>query len=167
MNRAIREIVQYRCLGRAEILQKKFENMSNETQRAMTHMGFYCKRWLGVRLGWIDTILIIVAYSVPNVVLFVLSEYRQLSILEMALAISWSLKLVGYFNTFINSVVRVHSAIVSFGRIEYYLTKVKTEATNKRPLAVSYEGKSSALKLVNVSKKFGNREVIKNVNLKV
>jgi ABC-type multidrug transport system fused ATPase/permease subunit len=31
MNRAITEIVQYRCLGHAEILQRKFENMSNET----------------------------------------------------------------------------------------------------------------------------------------
>ena len=133
----------------------------------MTHMGFYCKRWLGVRLGWIDTVLIIVAYSVPNVVLFVLNEYRQLSILEMALAISWSLKLVGYFNTFINSIVRIHSAIVSFGRLEFYLKKVKTEPTNKRPLAVSYEGKAPALKLTNVSKKFGSREVIKNINLEI
>jgi ABC-type multidrug transport system fused ATPase/permease subunit len=130
-------------------------------------MGFYCKRWLGVRLGWINTVLIIVAYSVPNIVLFVLNEYRQLSILEMALAISWSLKLVGYFNTFINSIVRIHSAIVSFGRIEYYLTKVKTEATDKRPLAVSYEGKAPALKLIQVSKKFGNRQVVKNVNFSV
>lgn len=31
MNRAIREIVQYRCLGKIDLLQKKFENMSNET----------------------------------------------------------------------------------------------------------------------------------------
>lgn len=31
MNRAIREIAQYRCLGKIDLLQKKFENMSNET----------------------------------------------------------------------------------------------------------------------------------------
>lgn len=121
--------------------------MSNETQRAMTHMGFYCSRWLGVRLGWINTVLIIVAYSVPNIFIFWLDEYRKLSLLEIALAISWSLKLVGYFNTFINSIVRINKAIVSFGRIEYYLKKVETEPTNKMLLSVNCQGEGPALRL--------------------
>lgn len=120
-----------------------------------------------MRLGWIDTVLIMVAYCMPIFILFVLDDYLHLSIFEMALAISLSLKLVGSFNTFISSTVRLQQAIVSFGRIEFFLENVQTESIHRKPFNLRKNGNVPVLRLTNVEKMFGTRQVINKVNLEM
>ena len=51
-----------------KMLEIQFQKRANEMQRAMTHLGFFCKRWLGVRTGWVNTILIMIAYFTPFII---------------------------------------------------------------------------------------------------
>jgi len=58
MNLTIEEIFKYRVMNKESILEKKFDYTTNQMQRAMSHVGMCCKRWIGVRLGWVNTFLL-------------------------------------------------------------------------------------------------------------
>lgn len=167
MNQTINEAVQYRSLRTSRLLEKRFLSLTNEMQRAMTHYGFYCGRWIGVRLGWIYTVLIIMAYTVPILFVFSLKNVTSLSLLEIALAISWSLKLVGFFDTMIKSTMRVHKNVVSFGRAENYIKKVETEPTLRKPRIPDIEKIQNVVDIQNLNKSFGTRKVLSDINLKI
>lgn len=87
-----------------------------------------------MRIIIVNTSLIFVAYLIPNIIVFYLQGRFNRSLLEFALAISWSLKIVNYFNTFIRSITNVYTEIVSFGRLEYFLTHYQSEEVGKKKL---------------------------------
>lgn len=88
--------------------------------------------------------------------------------MEFALAISWSLKIVTYFNTFISSITNVYTEIVSFGRLEYFLDNYQSEERHKKKLySLNYERNEYAIKMDNVDLTFQSRKVLSGVNLHV
>ena len=119
-----------------------------------------------MRMIIINATLIVVAYAIPNVIVFYLQGKFNKSLLEFALAISWSLKIVGYANSFINSIVAVYTEIVSFGRLEFFLKNRKIEETEKKKL-YSLSRKLSVYDAVvkRVHLNLAGRSVIEDFNL--
>lgn len=161
------EIFEYRVMMCEHILENKFQNTSNEMQRAMTHLGFYCKRWLGVRVGFINTILIFQAYMTPIIFEIFFHQYIDLSLLELALVISWSLKLVGYLTSLINCMVSVFNNIVSFGRIEYFLNELKTEKLDALKYKPKIENINYMIYMDKISVTLGNRKILDEITFKM
>lgn len=161
------EIFEYRVMKCDRIIEKRFQSTSNEMQRAMTHLGFYCKRWLGVKVGITNTVLIFQAYMIPIIVVVFFHSYINLSALELALVISWSLKLVGYLTTLVNCTVSVFNNIVSYGRMEHFLKEVKTEKIDNLKFRPKIENVNYIVYLDKISVTLGKREVLKNISLKI
>lgn len=124
---SIEEMLHYRTQGKVFLLKESYYKATDEMQRAMSHLGFFSKRWLGMRMMISESALIAVAYLIPNFIIFYLGEAFSKSLLQFALAISWSLKIVGHFNLVVSSVFSIFAQIVSFGRLEHFLERVQIE----------------------------------------
>ena len=170
LNQTMDQIFMYRVMSADSIMHRKFKNINNEMQRAMTHLGFYCLRWLGVRLGWVNITLIFTAYFIPIVLVVFLSDLNfELSKFELGLAISWSLKLVGFLTTAANNYVKTQIDVVSYGRMHHFLHEVETQedSHDKFSLEGPNRGDQPTLLLENISLKFGKRKVLNKINLRI
>lgn len=78
-NSAIFEMPQYRFLKKESILRDKFCRTSDEMQRSLSHFGFISKRWLGIRIGLINSTLIFTGYIFSIFYVFWYGEIFQLS----------------------------------------------------------------------------------------
>lgn len=96
----------------------------------MTHLGFFCKRWLGVRQGYVNTLLIMTGYFTPYIIAVFFDNTISLTFFEISLAISWSLKLVGYLNTMTNRYINIYDRIISYARMEYFMNRARLECTD-------------------------------------
>ena len=164
----INEINKYRLLNKMDILEKQFCITSNEMQRAVSHLGYVAKRWLGIRMIPISTTLMVVAYLIPNIIVFYMQGAFQKSLLEFALAISWSLKLVTYFTSLVSSVLQTYSEIVSFGRLEYLLENLDREETSKKRLqGVRRKDTSCAVVMKRINLTLADRLILKDINLAI
>ena len=76
--------------------------MTDEMQRAMSHYYFFSRRWLGIRLGIIYTVIIVIGYLLPILFIVLLDNYFfEVSTLNLAISFSWNLKVVNFLNAFI------------------------------------------------------------------
>ena len=114
-------------MKKTNILRDKFRDSTDEMQRSLSHFAFFSKRWLGLRLGLVNSVLMVVGYIMPIFYLIFLDSYITLSTLSIALSFTWSLKIVQYFNTLVNNIAQLHADIVSYGRLSNYSANAKTE----------------------------------------
>lgn len=124
---SINNMNNYRALHKVEILDKKFEKAADDALRVAGHLGAKSMRWIGMRVMIIEILFIAVAYSIPIVIVEYLKGSFHRSTVEFAFAISWSLKIIGYFNQVIGSVIGLMINIVCFGRIQNFLKTVHLE----------------------------------------
>ena len=109
-----------RILGGTSMLEKSFANQANELQRAISHLGFFSKRWFGARMAFVYAFLTFFAYFVPVCYLYFLDDFQPRSMLEYALAFSWSLKLPSYLESMVTGYLETFLEIASFGRMENF-----------------------------------------------
>ena len=169
LNQTMDQVFMYRVMNADSIMHKKFKTVTNEMQRAMTHLGFYCLRWLGVRLGWINITLIFTAYFLPIVMVVFLSDLNfELSKFELGLAISWSLKLVGFLTTAVNNYVKTQIDVVSYGRMHHFLKEVETEEDGFEPFDPQVEDLDRLpLMMEGIDMSYGDRKFLNDINMKV
>lgn len=167
-NEAVAESYKYRMLAKPNILQEKFEHASDNMQRAMTHFGFFSNRWMGVRMGAIHTALIVVGYLLPVFFLILLKDYITLSTFAIAIAHTWSLKIVNYLSAFITSTINLHSEVVSYGRLRHFYHNADSEIKDKHNITneeVKYCDYICDIRDVDLS--LGRRKVLSNINLQI
>lgn len=166
-NLTIEEIFDYRVIGNEKMLEILFQKRSNEMQRAMTHLGFFCKRWLGVRQGYVNTLLIMTGYFTPYIIAVFFDNTISLTFFEISLAISWSLKLVGYLNTMTNRYINIYDRIISYARMEYFMNRARLERTDAEKFDPELEKINVIAKLNKIQLTLAKKKILQNIDLKV
>lgn len=166
-NLTIEEIFDYRVMKNEKILENLFQKGSNEMQRAMTHLGFFCKRWLGVRQGWVNTVLIMTGYFTPFFIGVFFDDQIPLTFFQISLSISWSLKLVGFLTTMVNRYINVYDRIISYARMKYFMKRARLERTDADPYEPELDKLKIVAKLRQIDLTLNKKKILKNINLKV
>ena len=117
----------YRLMHKQSFLDHKFYKNTDELQRAMTHFNFFSRRWLGIRLSIANAALMFINYFFPILFIIILKDWITLSSLQVALSLTWSLRIMSHFNALVRFNVDLHLDIVSYGRLKVFAEKVKTE----------------------------------------
>ena len=117
----------YRLMHKQHLLDDKFFKNTDDLQRAATHFNFFSRRWLGIRLSMANAALMFINYFFPILFIIILKNWITLSSLQIALSLTWSLRIMSHFNSLVRFGVELHLDIVSYGRLKVFAEKVKTE----------------------------------------
>lgn len=166
-NIAINEMLSYRLLRKEHLIYNKFYATSDELQRAITHFHFYAKRWLGVRLGLINSILISAGYFMPITVVYLFSGLKQLTPLEVALSFIWSLKIVDFVNRFIKIYLALICDIVSCARMVHFCDKAKVERSSNVVVSQGQLRIEDICKAKNLKLTLGKHLLIQNISIDI
>lgn len=166
-NETIGEIFKYRLLQKTNLIQEKFDLATDEMQRSLTHFAFFSKRWLGIRIGFVNTALILCGYLLPIFIVIFLKGVVNVSTFEIAISSMWSLKIVELVNTFIRNLVELHSQIISFGRLDHFEAEAVTERSIGLCVSTDRELPNEICKISKGNLVIGQREVLKDVNFKL
>lgn len=99
------EMYKYRLLRKEKLLRDKFMVSVDLMQRSMSHFGNMSKRWIGVRIGLLNALLVFTAYFLSIVCVLRLDSIYHLSNLEIAIAFTWSLKVVAHVDVLFTNLV--------------------------------------------------------------
>jgi ABC-type multidrug transport system fused ATPase/permease subunit len=111
----------YRIMRKGILLRNRFIRVSNQLERVRIHVDYYSHRWLGIRLMTINVTIVFFCYLLPAIIVLYLQDtIFHRTIIELYMAIIWSLKFTYYLQHGLESMVQVLDDEVSFGRIEHY-----------------------------------------------
>lgn len=122
-NETLEEALSFRVIGKLDILENKFKATSDQLQRVITHLNFYSKRWLGIRLGIVYSISTAFVYLIPVIHVYFLNEIFDRDLLQYALGVSWGLKLLGSLESSLFMFLEAYIQTASFGRLEHFSLK--------------------------------------------
>lgn len=156
----------YRIMKKGILLRNRFIRVSNQLERVRIHVDYYSHRWLGVRLMIINVVVIFLCYLVPTIIVLYLEDtWFKRTIIELYLAIIWSLKFTYYLQHMLESMIQVLDDEVSFGRIEHYLKNAKVECRPTYLKEPNYY--SHAIDIRNLNCSMANRKILDNFGLKI
>lgn len=116
----------------------------------------------------IEILFIAVAYCIPIVIVEYLKGSFHRTTVEFAFAITWSLKIIGYFNKVIHNIINLMINIVSFGRIDNFLHKVKMEDHRNAKTAFDAQAPHRfAIEMEKVTLYMCERPVVKDVSINI
>jgi len=115
------ESIHYRGLCCLDDIQDKFFTYSDKFQMYSTYINMISERWLRVRLGGLQAILILITFCLPLILPEYLPNYYHRTGWKFALAISWNLKLLNQLTSFILFYSKAVQDTISLGRIIEFL----------------------------------------------
>lgn len=164
---AVQHMINFRAMGKLDILDEGFCEATDELQRSLGHYGFMSKRWLAMRVMIVKTLLIISAYTIPIIIVFYLKGYFHKPLLEFAMAISWSFKSIDNFNAINGCFLNLIGLIINFTVIQNLTENIETETHTEDKRIVAGPMKQFIMELRNVNVSLGGRKILNGVNLKV
>ena len=167
--RAMNDATHFRSLSMLQLLQERFFDASDEFQRMTTHLSFFSQRWLGIRLMYLQGLMILVAYALPFLIKEYASELFFKQQWQFALAITWSGKIIDHSTNLIHSFSKTVHQTISVGRMLNYLKHDYIEEENDKEVEpIEFENQFEyPIQLEGVSLKLGKRMVLDNINLRV
>lgn len=187
-NRAMTDVLNYRSLCMLKALRDDFFQTSDSFQVIASHINNFSKRWLGMKIALLKTALLAVPVLLTLAMKIFVPEFTERSSWRLALALTWSIKLVDNLELFIWQFTHAILLAVSVGRVLTYSRhpdiewKQKDKDRIKEHKWISQEGEeidvpssSRGLKphqkyifsIQNLSLKLGGREVLKNISIKI
>jgi|GEM_PF-5043641 len=146
------------------LLRNRFIRVSNQLERVRIHVDYYSHRWLGIRLMTINVLVIFLSYSIPTIIVLYLGHTAfHRTIIELYLAIIWSLKFTYYLQHGLESLIEVLDDEVSYGRIEHYLKNSCLEKSNS--LEVFPDDYKFAINIQRLNCSINQRKILDNLNL--
>lgn len=173
--KAMNDAIHYRELSMIPKLSERFFNLSDKFQTFATHMNNFSQRWLGMRILLIRITTMILALAIP----WILHTYSGGMYLqkkwELALAITWSIKLLESIGSWMQDYTNTLHMIISVGRILEYTQHTDVEWDEKKSFEVLKmpnkqiisQDAPFAIEAKNVSLKFGQHSIINNLTLRV
>jgi ABC-type multidrug transport system fused ATPase/permease subunit len=106
-------------------------------------------------------------YFTPFIIGVFFDDVIQLTFFEISLAISWSLKLVGYLNTMVNRYINIYDRIISYARMEYFMHRARLERTDAEKFEPSLDQLDIVAKLRNIQLTLNKKKQLEKIDLKV
>lgn len=154
----------YRVMRKGILLRNRFIRVSNQLERVRIHVDYYSHRWLGIRLMIINVLVIFFCYLTPTIIVLYLSDtIFHRTIIELFMAIIWSLKLTYYLQHGLEAMIQVLDDEVSYGRIEHYLKNAKVESRHdlvKNPNSFKF-----AISIHNLNCSMAQRKILDNFSM--
>ena len=123
--------VYMRSSGNLKYLERKYMEANNNFQMNVTNVGNFSQRWIGIRLAYISTLLVLTSFCYPMMPIDSV-EFLSVDVYQIGLGITWSLKTIKYLKKFIRSNSLVFSNMISISRLyEYAKTKDSMEGRFK------------------------------------
>ena len=131
--RSAQDSLNYRMLCMLREARHIFYKATDDYQRVATHLNNYSKRWLGMKLVKIKVMFIFISFLAPFLVIKITSgRYLLTEEWEMALVITWSIKLIDHYTTFIEEYTSCVSHLISVGRLFNYMSHNQLEWIDKK-----------------------------------
>ena len=118
-----------RSTGNINFLKRRFIRQNDSFQQCTTHVTNFLQRWIGMRLTYIGTSLVLSGFAYPIMASFARDFFFQ-AVWKIAFSMAWSFKTVKYLKRFIRSVSLVFSNMISISRLYEYVETVDDVETN-------------------------------------
>lgn len=165
----IEKMLEYRCSHIDNILTSNFEESQGQLTIDNKNLLNYSSRWLGMKKMKITCILILFAYSMPALIQIFLKDYLyKRSVLEYAMALTYSLRIAEYIDGFISAMAPTLREITAYGRLENFIEKAKSENTGCKKLKIVDQVKPEfAVWLKRCNIYLNTSHILKNLSLRI
>ena len=163
--------IMFRNMGMPRFFDNRFADATETFQRATTHLNNVCGRYIGVRNFLLNTYFVFLVYFIPIIIKEGIHKgTKDLWLSEkwmVALAISWTYKLIRFTNNLFGILASLTKFIISIKRAEEFLEHDYIEDLDPGKIDVSAPNQY-AIECKNASMSYGfNSKSLWDLNWKV
>lgn len=168
---AVKELFRYRIIGKEGIQRDLFYRDAGNQRRIIYFVKSAAMRWFELRMVVINSLFLMALYAFIEILIFIDKNTTTTDILRYSLCFSWALKLISHTKTMLNSIISLHSDILSYAQLKYQIENMETrkEIVYKEPTGqfcgVNERKLSLLVEIHGYCDKLSGKEVLSKVNI--
>lgn len=163
----LENVLPLRFLNESNYFFKKFTEENDAYQRATTHLLNFTQRWLGIRILWLSSLLMVCVYTIPIASNFLNPLDTVTQVWHVGFSITWATRLRNSFTSLFTLLVDLNIEVQAIGQVFEIVENKKLEPSTGKSIVSNTDAFKHVIITKNIEFYYGKKHILKGLSVKI